>query len=200
MLGGILLALAAATVPGPAQPPAQWLTSKQAHSVVERLAEREPFLASIEARTHPETLGRFFGKREYESLRGNPILGFWQDEGFKWVGQKVRWRGIVAAGDHRTAAITTRAWDAAFRHVARKYGLAIERRAPMVITGACVAAVLEPGPEEPNRGVVLEIRVDGPGGAFLYRFGYGNPTLEGAVGGSVDLAVFLARRFGGAGR
>lgn len=92
--------------------------------------------------------------------------------------------------------ITSKAWDAAFAYVARKHGLVIDRNAPIRITGACVAAVLEPTRKDPRRGVVLEARVESPAGTFRVRFGTGKPTIEDAIGASLDRLVAFARNVG----
>jgi len=167
-------------------------TPEQGSQILARLGDREPFLQSRDVERHPESLNRFFGQREYERLRGNPVYGYWGDSGFRWIGTRVAWDGI-AASSASARPIRRRAWDAAFAYVAKKHGLTIDRRAPIRIRGACIAAVVNPAVDEPNRGVVLEVTVDGPSGRFWYRFGMGKPTLEDAVGASLDWFVSFAR-------
>ena len=70
------------------------------------------------------------------------------------------------------------------------------RLAPVRIRGACVAAVLEPTRREPKRGVVLEVGVASPTGVFRLRFGMGKPTIQDAVGASVDRALGFALDLG----
>jgi hypothetical protein len=186
-----LLTLAADVGTLDAQPTQEPWTPAQAARIVERLGAREPFIGSPETRRHSESLGRFFRQEDYETLRGNPVYGYWSESGFRWTGVRVAWDGIVAASPS-SRPIRRRAWDAAFAYVARKHGLTVDRRAPVRVRGACVAAVIEPSLEEPNRGVVMEIRIDSPSGPFRYRFGMGKPTLEDAVGASLDWAVSFA--------
>lgn len=177
-------------------PPRDWLTPGQVEPLVKRLFEEERFLASAEARQDPGTLNLYFSKVEYQSLRGNPILGYWDRGDFKWTGSRVAWDGIVSAAKS-AKPIGRKAWDAAFAYVVRKHGLVIEKDAPIRIAGACVAAVLEPTRREPKRGVVLEVRVQSPTGTFRLRFGTGKPTIEDAIGASLDRLVSFARNIGG---
>jgi hypothetical protein len=167
-------------------------TPEQGARILSRLADREPFLSSREAHHHAGSLDLFFKRSEYERLRGNPVYGYWADDGFRWTGTRVAWDGIEPVAP-RAKAVTRKAWRTAFEYVARKYGLVIDQRAPIRLRGACVAAVTDPNVEEPNRGVVLELRMQGPRGRFWYRFGMGKPTLEDAVGASLDWAIGFAR-------
>ena len=167
-------------------------TPQQGARILDRLGDREPFLGSHEAAHHPESLGHFFGPHDYERLRGNPVYGYWADDGFRWVGGRVAWDGITPLSPS-ARPIRPRAWDAAFAYVAKKYALTIDRRAPVRVRGACVAAVIYPSPSQPNRGVVLELRIDSPKGVFWYRFGMGKPTVEDAIGASLDWAIGFAR-------
>ncbi len=165
---------------------------EQGARILNRLDNREPFVGSREATRHPESLEHFLGMKEYRRLRGNPVYGYWADDGFRWVGSKVAWDGIVPVSSS-ARPIRRRAWDAAFAYVAEKRGLIVDRTAPIRVRGVCIAAVVDPGLGEPNRGVVLELRFDSPTGRFWYRFGMGKPTVEDAVGASLDWAVGFAR-------
>jgi hypothetical protein len=166
-------------------------TREQGVRIVRRLGDREPFLSSRDAAAHPESLNQFFTKEEYATLRGNPVYGYWNEGRFRWTGVHVAWEGIIPLS-RSARAITPRAWREAFKYVAKQRGLVIDPRAPMRIQGACLGAVLDPGLDEPNRGVVLEVRIESPSGRFLYRFGMGKPTIEDAIGASLDWAVGFA--------
>lgn len=170
--------------------PDPWTPEQGAH-VVARLADREAFVGSREARRHPDSLNLFFRAADYEGLKGNPVFGYWNEGHFRWKGTHVAWDGITSATES-AAPITRRAWSAAFAYVAKKHGLVLDREAAIRVHGACIAAVLDPSLGEPNRGVVLEIRIDSPTGPFRYRFGMGKPTIEDAVGASLDWAVSFA--------
>lgn len=167
-------------------------TPEQGARILARLGDREPFLGSREAVRHPESLGRFFAAREYRHLRGNPVYGYWADDGFRWAGTRVAWDGITPVS-LSARPIRRRAWDAAFAYVAKKHGLTIDGRAPVHVRGACIAAVVDPSVSEPNRGVVLELRIESPTGRFWYRFGMGKPSLEDAIGASLDWAIGFAQ-------
>jgi hypothetical protein len=167
-------------------------TPEQGARILERLTDREPFLDSREAARHPESLNHFFRAQEYRRLRGNPVYGYWADDGFRWVGARVSWDGISPASP-TARPIRRRAWDAAFAYVAKKYGLTIDRRSPIRVRGVCIAAMADPSVDQPNRGVVLELRLESPTGRFWYRFGMGKPTLEDAIGASLDWAVGFAQ-------
>jgi hypothetical protein len=196
--GGLLVVIAAsATIAHDgraedARPEAGKWTPEQAQRMVERAGNREPFVTSREATLHPESLNHFFIRPDYAILRGNPVFGYWAEGTFQWVGTRVAWDGIRAKSAS-AMPITRRAWTAAFTYVAQKHGFTIDRNAPIRVGGACVAAVLDPNLAEPNRGVVLEVRIESPTGPFFYRFGMGKPTIEDAVGASLDWAIGFAR-------
>lgn len=179
--------------------PRDWVTPGQAEPVIRRVLETEAFLSSDEARTEPQSLGLFFKRREYQMLRGNPILGYWSESGFSWVGNKVAWQGITA-GAPSCKPITEKAWNAAFSFVARKRGLVVDKSAPMKVSGACVGAVIEPTVKEPKRGVALEVRIDGPTGPLFFRFGTGKATIEDAIGASLERLLAFALRAGSDGK
>jgi hypothetical protein len=120
-----------------------------------------------------------------------PIFGYWNEGHFRWRGTHVAWDGMVPVA-RSAKRITPRAWSAAFAYVAKKHGFIVDRHASVRIRGACVGAVLDPSLEEPNRGVVIEVRIDSPTGPFKYRFGMGKPTIEDAVGASLDWAIGFA--------
>ena len=164
---------------------------EQAMWILRRLGDREPFVGSFEAWAHRDTLGHFFHRGDYERLRGNPVFGYWDDGRFRWTGTHVAWDGIQAVAS-TARPITARAWTAAFGYVARKHGMIIDPKAAIRVRGACIGAVLDPTVDEPNRGVVLELRIESPSGAFLYRFGTGKPTIEDAIGASLDWALSFA--------
>jgi hypothetical protein len=166
-------------------------TPEQGARMVQRLGEREAFLASKEAANHPESLNLFFGQNDYRVLRGNPVYGYWDEGQFEWSGRHVAWDGIVPVA-RSARAITPRAWRAAFTYIAKQRGLVVDQKAPIRIQGACLAAILDPGLDEPNRGVVLELLIASPTGPFRYRFGMGKPTIEDAIGASLDWAVGFA--------
>lgn len=171
-------------------------TPQQAKQLFGRMTKREPFLGSAEARQDRRTIDRFFHAEDYAVLRGNPVLGYWDAGKFRWRGSRVAWDGVVPVGPS-ARPITSRAWDAAFEHVAQAQGLTVDPKAPIRIRGACIAAVMNPTVSDPNRGVLMEIRIDSPAGPFRYRFGMGKPTLEDAVGASLEWAIGFARAFGG---
>lgn len=189
----VLLAVCAA-VAGPAAadegPSVPW-TPEQTAAFVRRLNEREPFAGSRDARLHGDSLGWFFRDPEYALLKGNPVFGYWYEGQFRWTGVRVAFDGIKPVGKS-ARQITERAWAAAFTYVARQNGWTIDKKAPIRVRGVCLGAVLDPGLDEPNRGVVLELRVDSPSGPFLYRFGMGKPTIEDAIGASLDWALRFA--------
>jgi hypothetical protein len=172
-----------------------WLTPEQAEKLLVRLVEREPFLASEDAKSARgrRTMGMFFAAEEYARLRGNPVLGYWDAGGFKWTGNRIAWGGVTSKGAS-CLGIAKRAWDVAFAYVARKHGLVIDGGAPIRMRGACVRAVIEPGRNDPVRGVLMEMRLDSPTGSFLGRYSRGNPTIAGAVGASIELPVLMARK------
>jgi hypothetical protein len=196
----VLTLLAAATSAGSTPRLSSLLTPDQAERLVEKLAERKPYSESDEAHSEAgkQTMGMFFTGAEYQKLRGNPVYGYWTAAGFKWTGSRIAWGGVASVGKS-CKGITKRAWDAAFAYVAEKHGLVVDRSAPMRMRGACVGAITETSAERPVLGVVMEMRIDSPTGSFRWRYTRGNPTLEGAVGASIELPVLLAPKVNQAG-
>jgi hypothetical protein len=190
----VVVALLASLTPtqGRTGPRSSWLTPEQAERLGEKLAERKPYSESDEARSEAgkRTMGMFFGAADYPQLKGNPVYGYWNASGFKWTGNRIAWDGVISPGKG-CKGITRRAWDAAFAYVAAKHGLVIDKSAPMRMRGACVNAVTETSQERPVLGVVMEVRLASPTGAFRWRYSRGNPTLEGAVGASIELPILL---------
>jgi hypothetical protein len=183
---GLVVALLAAE---PASPPR--IGKEATGALVGRLRERKPFLESEEAHTEPATLRRYFQDEDYRLLRGNPILGYWDQGGFRWTGNRMAWSGIeVKAGCSRVASA---AWNAAFSYVVRRRKLDVDRAASIRIGGACVWAVVDGSRAEPVPGVLLEMRVESPTGILRYRFGMGKPTVEDAVGAAIDFIVGFAQ-------
>ena len=188
----VALLAASASAEAPAARMTSWLTPEQAEKLAEKLAERKPYASSAEAHSPAgrATMGLFFSVSDYAKLSGNPVYGYWNAGGFRWIGNRIAWDGVVPAGKS-CMEITRKAWDAAFAYVAKKHGLLVDRAAPMRMRGACVGAVTETSPTRPVLGVVMEVRLDSPTGAFKWRYTRGNPTLEGAVGASVELPILL---------
>jgi hypothetical protein len=192
---GLIMPLAAQSLPqDPVSPPGA-LTPQQASAIWQRLGAREAFLDSAECHAEPQSLYRFFDRKDYARLRGNPVLGYYDRGGFKWTGNRVAWHGIGPVTPD-AAAVSAKAWDEAFRVIARKRNWVIDPRAPIRVSGACVGAVLEPSSEEPFRGVCIEVRVASPSGNLLYRFSVAKPTIEDAVGAALDWVLCCAATLG----
>ena len=172
-----------------------WLTPEQAEKLAVKLTERKPFTESDEAKSADgkQSMGLFFSEKEYRIILGNPVFGYWDAKGFKWSGTRIAWDGVTSKGA-RCKAITAAAWDAAMKYVARKHGLVIDEQAPMRMRGACVWAIVEASVKEPVRGVVMEMRLDSPTGSFRWRYSRGNPTIEGAVGASIELPILMGQK------
>ena len=192
---GLCIPLAGQPVPqGPVNPPGV-LTPQQAAVLWQRLGAKEAFLDSAECRSEPQSLYRFFDRKDYARLRGNPVLGYTCPGRFKWVGNRVAWHGISPVTPD-AAAVTAKAWDEAFRIIARKRNWLPDPKAPIRISGACVGAVLEPSREEPYRGICIEVKVTSPTGTLLYRFSVAKPTIEDAVGAALDWVLCCAATLG----
>jgi hypothetical protein len=183
------LALVAGLAPiatGAAAP--RW-SPAQLTALAASLAERHPFLESAEARGELATLHRYFDENDYRRLRGNPVLGYWDLNGFRWAGRRATFDVRSVTG---CARVTASAWRAALRYAFRKHHLELVAGAPIRFEGACIVAVVEPTRQEPVPGVLLEMRVTGPDGQLRYRFGMGKPTVEDAVGAAADFIVGFA--------
>jgi hypothetical protein len=188
---GLFLPLAAQSVPQSSATPPGELTPQQALALWQRMGAREPFLDSEEAHSEPQSLYRFLDRQDYAKLKGNPVLGYYCPGKFKWTGNRVAWHGISPVTPD-AATVTAKAWDEAFRIIARKRNWVIDPKAPIRVSGACVGAVLEPSSEEPFRGVCIEVRVASPTGNLLYRFSVAKPTIEDAVGAALDWVLCCA--------
>lgn len=188
-LGLALTAQAPLSVP---EIPAGDVTPNQAAEILKRIGDSENFMASAEAHEEPQSLYQFFQKPEYLVIRGNPVVGYYSAKTFKWEGNRVAWLGFKP-GKGDAQAISPKAWDAAFRIVAKLRGLTIDPKAPIKIQGACVGAVMEPTIDSPYRGVCIEVKFSSPTGQMYHRFSVGKPTIEDAIGASLDFVVTFAR-------
>ena len=65
--------------------------------------------------------------------------------------------------------------------------------APIQVKGACVGAVANSTPQEPQIGVCLELQVSSPTGTLLYRYAIAQPSLAEAVRQALDWALSCAR-------
>jgi len=178
-------------LPMPPPAPKADLTPGAAAALWQQLDIREPFLASMEARREPQSLFRFFGRQDYEKLRGNPGLGYFAAGGFRWVGTRIAWQGLRPVTPD-AATVPEQAWDAAFQEIAHRHGWQVDPRAPIRVRGACVGCVAEPSAREPERGVCIELQVTSPTGTLLYRFSIARPTLAEALGASLDWVLCCA--------
>lgn len=188
----LVMLLAGVPAPGHGNRLAALLTPEQAERLAVKLAERNVYADSAEAHSEAgrRTMGLFFTGAEYRVLKGNPVYGYWNARGFRWTGNRIAWDGVVPSG-RSCQSITTAAWNAAFAYVAKKHGLVVDAKAPMRMRGACVGAVTETSPQHPVLGVVMEMHLDSPTGSFRWRYTRGNPTLDGAVGASIELPILL---------
>jgi hypothetical protein len=168
------------------------LPARQARAVIGRMMVTELFLGSAEE-AESRSVGRYFSRREYARLRGNPVLGYWDVGAFRWVGgERLAWDGIRNA--HPSArSITSRAWGSAMRLVADKQGIHLSPDASVRLEGACVAAVVDATNQEPVPGVLLELRVKSPTGILLYRVAVGKATVEDAMGAALELVLSFSR-------
>lgn len=174
------------------------LRPEQAQAVVERVFERVPFLKSPTARAERDTMGRYFRRAEYRDLKGNPLLGYWDDGGFRWSGPRIAF-GNVASTTADCRRISESAWRAVFARVADSMSLVVDERAPMRLDAGCVAAVVDATAAEPVPGVLLEMRLSGAQGTFRYRLGVGRPSVEDAMGATVEFALRAIRELAGGG-
>lgn len=191
MLSCAIFAQEARVNPG-TQKPGE-INPQQAVELWHRVGDsREPFLDSAEAHQEPQSLYRYFQKKDYYQLMGNPVLGYFHyNEGFRWTGKSVAWGGIKPVTDD-AKPIKSQAWDAAMAYIAKARGWTIDKHAPIRIEGACVGAVLEPSMSDPFRGVCIEVRIHSPKGVFLYRYSVGKAEIEDAVGASLDWVLCSA--------
>ena len=190
---GLLLCLPlVAQVPGPPIPGKGPLPPKTPAVLWKALPVREPFLGSQEAREEPQSLYRFFGSEDYPKLRGNPALGFYDADGFRWVGSRVSWLGVRSA-TQGYEGIAGKRWDQAFQSIARRNHWKVDPSAPIRVKGACVGAVLTPTGQEPQIGVCLELQVTSPTGTLLYRYAIAQPSLAEAVHQALEWTLSCAR-------
>jgi hypothetical protein len=169
------------------------LPPARAKALLERMMSTEDFVGSANEREGRKTSGRYFARAEYQRLRGNPLLGYWDVGEFSWAGgARVAWRGIRPS--HPSARpIASQAWASAFRIAAAASGLEEDSGAPVQVEGGCVAAVVDRSAEEPVPGVLIELRIKSPTGVLLYRVSMGKPTVEDAMGAALDLVLRFSR-------
>ena len=168
------------------------LPERHAQAVLDRMLATEPFVESAEHRALRSKTGRYFSRQEHARLHGNPLLGYLDIGTFAWSGRLLAFDGI--RGAHRSArGITGAAWAAAVAKVAARHGLELSQGAHLRLEGGCVAAVIDPGSNEPVPGVLLELRLKSPSGTLLYRVGMGKASVEDAMGAALDLVISFAR-------
>lgn len=168
------------------------MTPQMAMKFMNRIDARESFLDSGEAKKEPQSLYKFFHKKEYFQLKGNPVIGYYNAEKFLWEGNRVCWQGIKpVTADAKP--IRAEAWNAAFKVVAKLRGLVNDPNAPIKIQGACVGAVLEPSLNSPFRGVCIEIKITSPTGTYFHRYSVGKPDIENAIAASLDWVFSFAK-------
>jgi hypothetical protein len=169
------------------------LPPARAQALLVRMMSTEAFVGSDHEEDSRGTTGRYFTRAEYQRLRGNPLLGYWDIGGFSWVGgARVGWRGIRAS--HPSARpIPAKAWATAFRLAVAKNGLEEDAEAHVQVEGGCVAAAVDASADDPVPGVLIELRVKSPTGALLYRVSVGKPTVEDAMGAALDLVLRFGR-------
>ena len=182
-------------VEGRPGPESHDIKPEHVEQLVNQLGAREPFLKSGEAKDEPGSLYHYFQKADYEALRGNPVVGYWDEGGFRWSGTTVAWGGI-AAGASSAERIKPRAWEAAFRYVAQRRGFVVDERAQLRVEGRCVAAAIDATAAEPVPGVLLEVRVHSPSGVLRHRFSVGKPTVEEAMGAALDFLLSFSKSIG----
>lgn len=172
------------------------LTDAQKKAILQRLLfTKEPFLQSYEARMMPDTMGSFFHVAEYQTLAGNPGVGYYHaDTGFSWTTPAVAFVPFEPT-TQKAKGIHSEAWMAAMQTIAARRGLTLDPHAPVHIVGACVFAHRADG-RFPQSEVTIEAVVESPGGKILFRRTEARPTLADAVGAALDFVVAFARRYG----
>lgn len=175
----------------------QNLSDAQKLAVMQRLVmTKEPFLQSYEARMMPATLGSFFHQAEYQTLAGNPGVGYYHaDSGFAWTTPAVAFVPFRAASA-AAKGIHPEAWEAAMKEIAARRGLTLDPKAEVRILGACVFAH-RPDAKFSRPEVSIEVVVQSPQGRILYRRTESRPTLGDACGAALDFVVAFAQRYGG---
>jgi hypothetical protein len=168
------------------------LTLEQTKVLLNKAMERRPFSKAPRAAQAPETLGRFFRSKDYDEIRGNPILGYWDLGTFRWEGESVAWDGIKGV-TRETSVISEEAWRKAFDLVLAKHRLRRDDRAAVRVRGACVAAKITGSAQDPGTGVEVELELSSPSGVLRYRLVMGKPTIGETLGASLDWVVSFAR-------
>ena len=190
---GLLMSMAlVAQVPGPPLPGKGPLPPKTPAVLWKALPVRGPFLGSMEAKEEPQSLNRFFGPKDYPKLQGNPALGFYDADGFRWVGRRVAWLGVRQVYTD-WPGVPAGHWDRAFESIARSNHWKMDPSAPIRVKGACVGAVATTSAQEPQIGVCLELQLSSPTGTLLYRYAIAQPSLAEAVHQALEWTLSCAR-------
>lgn len=170
------------------------LTEDQKVALGKRLLlDEEPFTTSLHAR-YPQTMNLFFRPGDYALLRGNPYVGYTAIQGFQWPkgAKEIAFLGMRNAP--RAAALTAAAWEEAFRAAAKGHGLVVTQKAPVAFEGACVS--LTQDLDQNLIGLVVEARIKGPAGVFLYRAQFAGKRLGEAMTGVMDWILGYAKGLG----
>lgn len=183
-----------AAVPGSAtkqipERPSPTVSETAALGLLRALTERRAFPVSA----HEATVGRFFRREDYKLIKGNPILGYWRVDGFRWTGDAIALDGLESAA-RACDGLTEEHWRPVIEVVAAKHGLAVRRDARIRLQGACVDAKILSSREDPGSGVELELKLtNAEGGQLLYRLRMGKPSIAEAMGAAIDQVVMFAK-------
>lgn len=170
------------------------LTNDEKLALAKRvLFDEEPFLQSFQAQ-YSQTLNLFFRNEDYQTLRGNPFVGYSAVLGFRWPKdtKEVAFLGVGARA--QALGLTPGAWSTAFRAAAKARGLTLNPKAAVKFEAGLVS--LTEDLQQNLFGLVLEARITGPGGEFLYRFQFAKPRLGDAMTGSLDWILGYAMALG----
>lgn len=179
--------------------PSRALVAEQLDAALAHALTRcEPFLRSYQM-ADPGTLNHFFRRKDYQRLSGNPLFGYYHVGGFTWPpGVRAVAFQPPGAACLGARAIPAQAWERAMALVARARSLELRGDALIQIRGAVVQVQAQErvGGGAPGYSVVVEYRVQGPGGTLLYRLGSAKATLADAIGANLDFLLGFARGLG----
>ncbi len=169
------------------------LKKEQAIELAKMLAREDVFLEGPDVKFAPETIGKFFKKEVYEQMRGNPFMGYYFEEGGRYVGSKTKtiWIDIIAG------LSGTKPWHNMIRQAMEKLaetkGYVFDSEAPNRL-GFYVIQVHPEKTKTSHPGIVVEMYIQNrDNGTVLYTRQYEGDLKgpESAVVTVCDYMYFL---------
>ncbi len=144
------------------------LKREQAMELAKMLAREDPFLEAPDVRMAPETIGKFFKKEIYAGLKGNPFMGYYYEEGGKYLGSKQKTIWIDVLSGLETTKPYHRVIRSAMEKLAEAKGYRLDKDSPNRV-GIYAIQVHPEKTKTTHPGIIAEIYIQNrENGTVLY--------------------------------